>query len=149
MAQYLLDTNIISYLDDDQSPYYHSVYQKLSSLTDKDSVSISILSIFEYQSSIVSIQDNEIKKALMQRKELFIEMFDILNLQLGIDEIFASLLFRYKQKTGISTKALKKHNFDFLIASTAIFYNHILVSNDKIFTDIAKIESSFMFENWV
>jgi predicted nucleic acid-binding protein len=38
---------------------------------------------------------------------------------------------KYQEETGINTKALKKNDLDFLIASSAISQGAVLVSNDK------------------
>ncbi|MBN2824124.1 MAG: PIN domain-containing protein [Campylobacterales bacterium] len=148
MANYLLDTNIISYLDDNQSPYYKNVYNQFKKLKGHDNLSLSILSIFEYQSSIASIEDIKLKNALIERKKLYTDFFNILPLSLEVGEMFASLLIKYKKNTGIPTQALKKHNFDFIIASTAIVNQHTLVSNDNIFLNIQKLNSSLQLENW-
>ena len=44
---YLLDTNIISYLTDPNSPYRESVKNHLTALTHKDTISVSIITLYE------------------------------------------------------------------------------------------------------
>ena len=149
MSKYLLDTNIISYLDDDKSPYLQILEKKFNSLQDDDIVYISILSVFEYQSSIALNTDENIKNSLIKRKEEILNLFDVLNLKLSNENIFGELQLEYKKDTGINNKALKKHNFDLMIASQAIAENAILVSNDNIFENISKLRSDFYFENWI
>ena len=56
---------------------------------------------------------------------------------------------KYKKQTGINTKALKKNDIDFLLASTAISQGAILVSNDGVFGDIVDYEVGLEFEVWV
>ncbi|WP_353740390.1 type II toxin-antitoxin system VapC family toxin [Candidatus Magnetobacterium casense] len=55
MKTYLLDTNIISYLDDPRSRFHKPVVNRLSSLCSDDTVYISILSFYELQYSIFRI----------------------------------------------------------------------------------------------
>ncbi len=46
-------------------------------------------------------------------------------------------------------KKAKKNNLDLLIASTSIAENATLVSNDKIFKKLAKLELGLKYENWL
>lgn len=64
-------------------------------------------------------------------------------------DIFGKIKAKYKEETGINTKALKKNDLDFLIASTAISQGSILVSNDGIFGDIVDYELGLEFEEWI
>ena len=64
-------------------------------------------------------------------------------------DILGKIKAKYKQETGINTKALKKNDLDFLIASTAISQGAIWVSNDAIFGDILDYEFGLEFEKWV
>ena len=64
-------------------------------------------------------------------------------------DIFGEIKAKYKQQTGINTKALKKNDIDFLIASTAISQGAILLSNDGIFADIVEYGMGLEFEVWV
>jgi len=64
-------------------------------------------------------------------------------------DIFGKLKAKYKEETAIKTKALKKNDLDFLIASTAISQGAILVSNDGIFGDIVEYGLRLEFEEWV
>jgi predicted nucleic acid-binding protein len=56
---------------------------------------------------------------------------------------------QYRLHIGIAQRALKKNDFDFLIASSAIAHEAILISNDKIFGIIQDIEPSLAHENWL
>lgn len=139
----MLDTNIISYLEKN-SPYYTQVSNKLSSLKDEDKLCISILSLYE----IVYGFHNSLAKENTNTIDFIKEHIEIVPLDLKEVDIFASLKSNYKQQTGIDKNSIKKHNVDFLIASSAIAENAILVSNDKIFESIAKIDPSLRCENW-
>lgn len=43
---------------------------------------------------------------------------------------------------------LMKHNVDFILATTAITEDIVLVSNDQIFRDIQEVSPGLRLENW-
>ena len=47
MKTYLLDTNIISYLTDPNSPQKDKIKERLFSLSEDDTVSVSIITLYE------------------------------------------------------------------------------------------------------
>ncbi len=145
--RYILDTNIISYLDDDTNISYYRILNKMSSLKAYDELCISILSLLEYQISI-SKTSWELKIKLEKRKSFFLENFKLLWLEIWIENIFVNLLDSYMKLTWISEGSIKKHYFDLLIASIAIQNNAILISNDKIFENVKQIIPDFLYENW-
>jgi len=149
MKKYLLDTNIISYLDKPDTPEFTKVINSLSKLNVDDTLNISILSLFEYQRSISSINDETKKRALVKSKTKILETFNIENLQLNQELIFAELNQQYQKNTGINRQAIKRHSFDLVIASQAIHDDMILVSNDSIFKTISEIRDDFKYENWL
>ena len=61
---------------------------------------------------------------------------------------FGEVKEQYRAATGISETAIKKHNIDFMLASSAIVENMILVSNDNIFRAIEPMHDDFQLENW-
>lgn len=152
---YLLDTNIISYLTDSKSPYRERVKEKLFALSEEDNVSVSIVTLYELAYGLATFEKS--KKDIDSRdKELFEsgiefikEYLDIFPLSVEEIDIFGKIKAKYKQETGINTKALKKNDLDFLIASTAISQGAILISNDGIFGDIVEYGFGLEFEEWV
>ena len=64
-------------------------------------------------------------------------------------DIFANLKTKYKKATGINKNAIKRHNLDLLIASTAIAMDAIIVSDDGIFEKLMEIEPLLKYENWL
>jgi predicted nucleic acid-binding protein len=154
---YLLDTNIISYLTDPQSPYRAKVKERLFSLSEDDSVAVSILTLYELAYGLATFKGGKKDKDRAENdKELFKkgiefikEYLDIFPLIVEEIDIFGEIKAKYKQQTGINTKALKKNDIDFLIASTAISQGAILVSNDGIFGDIVEYGMGLEFEVWV
>ena len=154
---YLLDTNIISYLTDPQSPHRTKVKEKLFSLSEDDSVAVSILTLYELAYGLATFKESkkdddsktDDKKLFQQGIEFVKEYLDIFPLSVEEIDIFGEIKAKYKKQTGINTKALKKNDIDFLIASTAISQGAILVSNDGVFGDIVDYEVGLEFEVWV
>lgn len=94
--------------------------------------------------------DNDQDKKLFESGIEFIkEYLEIFPLSVEEIDIFGKIKAKYRQETGINTKALKKNDLDFLIASTAISQGAILVSNDGIFGDIVDYGLGLEFEEWV
>ncbi len=152
---YLLDTNIISYLTDSKSPYRNSVKEKLFSLCEEDKVAVSIVTLYELAYGLATFEkskkddDDRDKKLFESGIEFIKEYLEIFPLSVEEIDIFGKIKAKYKQKTGINTKALKKNDLDFLIASTAISQGAVLVSNDGIFGDILDYEFGLEFEEWL
>jgi len=46
-------------------------------------------------------------------------------------------------------KNIKQHSVDVMIAANAILLNAIVVSDDKLFMELAEIESRLRVENWL
>jgi predicted nucleic acid-binding protein len=152
---YLLDTNIISYLTDSKSPHRKNVKEKLFSLSEEDTVSVSIITLYELAYGLATFEktkkddDNRDEKLFESGIEFIKEYLEIFPLSVEEIDIFGKMKSKYKEETGINTKALKKNDLDFLIASTAISQGAVLVSNDGIFADIVGYGLGLEFEEWV
>jgi predicted nucleic acid-binding protein len=152
---YLLDTNIISYLTDSKSPYRNAVKEKLFSLSEDDRVAVSIVTLYELAYGLATFEkskkdkNNRDEKLFESGIEFIKEYLEIFPLSVEEIDIFGKIKAKYKEQTGINTKALKKNDLDFLIASTAISQGAILVSNDGIFEDIVEYGFGLKFEEWV
>ncbi len=95
---YLLDTNIISYLADPNSLYKTSVKNHLLSLTEDDTVSISIITLYELSYGLHSykISNNSIK--LFKTGISFIKDYlDVIPLNIGEVDIFGKLKAKYQK----------------------------------------------------
>ena len=148
MKKYILDTNIISYIEID-SVKSTAIKNRLRTLTDDDLVAVSIITLYEMIYGLNSAS-NPIQKESISKAIHFIKKYlHIFPLDLKEVEIFGKLKIKYKNHTGINKTAIKKHNLDLLLASTAIAENAIVVSNDKIFQTISQLEPKFICENWV
>jgi len=147
---YLLDTNIISYLADPNSPYRESIKNHLIALTDADTISVSIITLYELSYGLHSYKNAPESIELFKQGIYFIEEYlDVLPLHVKEVDIFGKLKAKYKEATGIQNKANKKNDLDFLIVATAINHNATLISNDTIFDALFEIEPKIKYENWM
>ena len=147
---YLLDTNIISYLTDLNSPHRDKIKKKLLSLSKDDIVSVSIVTLYELSYGLNTFNGTNENKHIFENGIEFIKDYlDIYPLDVNEIDIFGSLKAKYKQATGIPKTAIKKNDLDFLIVATAINHNAVLVSNDAIFSKLIELEPNIKHENWV
>lgn len=147
MNKYLLDTNIVVYLENKQSPYHQIVTNRLSKLSEDDNVYISLLTFYELYYGI-----SKAPFEYIQSMRIFINSIESRFITLSLTkqgaEIFGEIKTKYHEKTGIGEKELSRHNIDFIIASTAIKENATLVSNDNIFKHISEFRNDLKLENW-
>jgi len=147
---YLLDTNIISYLTDLNSPHKNKIKNKLLSLSENDIVSVSIVTLYELSYGLNTYSDKNGNKSIFESGIKFIKDYlDIYPLDVNEINIFGSLKAKYKESTGIAKTAIKKNDLDFLIAATAINHNAVLISNDAIFNKLIQLEPNMKHENWM
>lgn len=147
MSNYLLDSNIVSSFYDKYSAGYHEISSKLLSLNDADSVSISILTLYEMEYGYANAP-GEMKSILRQKINEVQQDFDVLPLSANAAGLFGELKKEIKNFKSLKKENIKKHNIDIMIAATAISENCILVSNDAIYKDIRKINNLFKYEDW-
>jgi len=146
--KYLLDTNIITYLQEQTSRFHNSVKTRLSNLHDEDEVYLSVFSLYEIEYGIAISESDETKKRFAMMKEAIQGYFRVLSFSEKGSKTFGDLKAGYLKETGISKKAVKRHDIDIMLASSAIAEDAILVSNDGIFERLKKIRSDFQSENW-
>jgi predicted nucleic acid-binding protein len=118
MKRYLLDSDTLSYLQQQDSPFYTSACNRMSWLDDDDEVIVSILSLYEISYGI-SWGPKEDRDYLMQSIASIEKRFAVANLCLTGAEIFGELKSVYRKHTGIPSKTLKRDYIDILIASVA------------------------------
>ena len=138
---------MVSYFADDLSPFHTPVVKKISQIDDHDRIYLSILTIYELQHGIASMS-HEMAVKFYKTKNLMIKHFEILSLSEKGAEIFGILKAEYIKHTGIVKEAVKRHDIDLMMASSAIAENAVLVSNDRIFTRLKKVCSDFLLEDW-
>jgi len=148
MARYLLDTNIVSDLQTDTEAGA-KILNRLKHLNRDDEVCVSIVVLYELTYGLHNLVDETQKEAVQQGIAFIKEYLTIVPLDLKEVDIFAQLKIRYKQATGITKNAIKRHNLDLLIASTALAMNAVIVSDDALFGKLTKIEPMLKYENWL
>ncbi len=145
---YLLDTNIISYLSEQDSPYFQCVSSRLKNMGHDDHFFASILSFYELKHGYFCSQSAATRARFAGFMDTIKAMFSIAPLSLPGADVFGELKNQYQSQTGITTRAVKRHDIDFMLASTAITEGMILVSNDHIFATIQLLRDDFRLENW-
>ena len=147
MANYILDTNIISALGAEEDGGV--VSNRLYGLSDNDNVSVSILTLYEENYGLKNTDDAKRRARFQKNLDFVQQFFYVIPLDAKEMEIYADLKIAYKNHTGISKKDAKKNDMDLLIASTAIALNATLVSNDGIFKTLSEIDARLQYENWL
>lgn len=146
--KYLLDTNILSYLEEQTSPFHAKTKACLFRLSDEDEIFIPILILYELRYSVSAASPGKTER-LNAVVRSYLEKFPVHHLTERGAEIFGDIKAKYRDKRpGINQKALDQHNIDFILASSALAGDAVLVSNDKIFLAIKDIEPSLKLENW-
>jgi predicted nucleic acid-binding protein len=81
MTTYLIDTNIIAYLADVDSPYHENVRAKFHALSQEDTVCISILTLYELHYSLAKAAAQDTVHAIHRTKEQLSAMLPCLPLE--------------------------------------------------------------------
>ena len=84
MKTYLLDTNIISYLTDPNSPHKDKIKERLLSLSEDDTVSVSIITLYELAYGLSTINDSKNKAIFETGIEFIKEYLDIYPLDINV-----------------------------------------------------------------
>jgi predicted nucleic acid-binding protein len=143
--QYLIDSDAVSALTRSDS----SIQKYFSSLGENAVISLCILTIYEFEFSISACADLGTKSRIEQSLKSLKTHFSIVGLGFEDAKIYGNLKAKFREKTGIDQKTLKKHNLDIALASVAIANNCVVVSRDKIFKNhLQKIDSRLQCENW-
>jgi len=146
-----LDTDIVSYLWDTKSIYHHKVIEQLNNLADEDIVGISVVTIYELTYGIDSFNNIELKSIFKNALDSLQNDSDtnIYPLDSNGAKFFSQLKLKYKNDIGIKSKEAKKNDLDLLIASIAMRQEAILISHDKIFEKLTKLDTRFQYQNWL
>ena len=138
---YLLDTDITSYLVKRNNPHHQKVLKKLLTLS-PSVVAISSITVSELFSGFKQIPDHDAihKKRIQEALEHFVTAMNIIDFTLASAMIYGEIRAELKMK-GKDIGVM-----DCLIAAHAISEKRILVTNNlKHFSRIKKLE----LENWV
>ncbi|MBF0228340.1 MAG: type II toxin-antitoxin system VapC family toxin [Desulfamplus sp.] len=148
--KYLLDTDAIAFLYDDQREENSKIIAKLETLKDDDILFISILSLFELEYSFANTNDN-LKKSQIRTTINDIKydsFFNILSINTETSRIYGEVKSTLKNRENISRSNIKKHNIDIILASTALQEGCTLVSGDSIYLTMVKHKPELLIQTW-
>lgn len=145
---YLLDSNTVSDLYNRTSSQHELVRKRLLTLTDKDNVYVSVLTLYEMEYGYANAPVEK-KAAIRQQIQFLREDLEILPLNQEAASIFGTLKRAIQETRMLSSINIKQHNVDMMIAANAIWLNYVVVSEDKLFTALAELESRLRVENWL
>ena len=147
--KYLLDLDTLSALSEIDSSFHKKALSKVHGLSKNDTIFLSVLTIYELNYSLSNAGDEQQKKQIENTISRCKKHFDILPLTVSGADIYGELKAGFKRKTGINKKAIKRHNIDMMIASTALDYQCVLVARDHIYKDhLVSIIPQLTVEDW-
>ena len=146
--KFLLDTDSISFLFAKSGDYHKKISQKFSLLKDDDIVQVSFMTIFELEYSCSNATDSIKRKEIRDTIENTKQKFEIVPLKIEYSSIYGEVKTKLKNHWGSTTKGMRKHNVDLMIASTAISESSTLIANDEIYKVLMQIHPPFQYQNW-
>lgn len=147
--KYILDSDAISTLTNPESPDKETIHQLFLSLGERSVISLSILTIYEFEFSIASCTDSKKRERIQQVLTELKKQFSIINLGFEDATIYGNLKARLREKTGMNQNALKRHNLDIALASIAIANDCIIISKDKIYKEhLQAIDNRLQSLSW-
>ncbi len=145
--KYLFDSNTLSDIYNSSSVNHDQIIKKLLGLKDEDEIFISILTLYEFEYALSNSPNNK-KQTIKNTIEQVGQDFTTLPLSVHGAKIFGELKKWFKDSQAMGQENLKKQTIDLIIAATAIEYNTVLVSADKIFTVLQKFHDALYVEDW-
>jgi len=146
VTTFLLDSDILDYLDNSRSPFHESCLEMFARHVDDD-LCISILTIFELEYRL-SAASQEIAQKLQSIKREVLNTYRVLPLSLPISETYGKLKASYRSYTRAKPKSMKGHTVDIILAATALQHQGVIVSNDRIFVTLQTLDPKLRLENW-
>jgi predicted nucleic acid-binding protein len=146
--RYLLDSDSLSDLYEPKAPSHRNIVRRTLALAETDVVAISILALYEMEYGYANAPES-LKAVLRQRISTIQEDSPILPLNLEAARLFGSLKARLRSFRQLSSRAIKAHNVDLMLAATAIIEGCTLISADGIYSDLQKLDPTLRVENWL
>lgn len=143
----LSDTNIVSYLYDERSPYHETVVRRFHEAEDSHRFCMSFLTIYEFQYSLFrspSHRSSNVERTIRYA----LDDFEVVLPPTQSARIFGELKHKLRTHHVQSDKGIAKYDADLMIASSAIAIGAVLVSNDTIFESLVGLHPDFRLENW-
>jgi predicted nucleic acid-binding protein len=145
--KYLLDSNTVSDLYEDATVAYHAIVSRLEQLSDTDEVYVSILTVYEFEYRFAKAPTT-LKPRIREQITAIRQDFALLPLSETGAEIFGELKNHLQTVRGMKSENLKKHTIDLMLAANAIAAQAVLVSADRLFTDLQRLNTRLCTENW-
>lgn len=145
---YLLDSNTVSDLYNRDSPQHAPICTRFAALGDHDGVYVLVLSLYEMEYGYANAPEERKPTIRRHIQELRADL-ELLPLSMDAAMIFGKLKQTLRESRGLSSKNLKQHSVDLLIAANAILREMTVVSDDSLFKDIAKLDGRLRVENWL
>ena len=139
MTKYLLDTGIIEFLGDANSPNHASCIKRLESLGEEDELCASVLSLYELEYGIAGAS-TDLQPRLQLLKQKILDFYTILPLSEQGSRIYGRIKNLFKHSSGTKHRSMKTYTVDMIIASTALEHNATLVSSDAIYKRLQDLE---------
>lgn len=145
---YLLDSNTLSDLYNRDSPQHHAISQRFAALTDNDSVYALVLSLYEMEYGYANAPADK-KPAIRQQIQDIRADLEILPLSEEAALIFGQLKKNIREYRHLSSKNIKQHSVDLMIAANAVLMELVVVSEDDLFDALSKLDRRLQVENWL
>ena len=148
--KYLLDTDSLTFLCDNQRAEHEIFMGKLEQLADEDILCFSVLSVFELEYSFANATDTMKANKIRETIDTILNTPNLLSLPIKAEMAwwYGKAKRILKQKENISRENIKKFNVDMMLASVAIHEGCTLVSGDKIYQRIAQHQTELKAECW-
>ncbi len=145
---YLLDSNTVSDLYNRSSPQHPAISKRFAALTDEDAVYASVLTLYEMEYGYANAPEDK-KPLIRQNIQDMHADLELLPLSEDAALIFGKLKKAIQDTRLLTSKNLKRHSVDLMIAANAISLRFMVVSDDGLFTELAKLDTRLRVENWL
>ena len=115
------------------------VLEFLGTLVEDDLVCISVVTLFEMEYSLSNCKNVNKQKIIRATIYDIQENFVVIPLEKRESGIYGDIKTKYKEEFGTSRENMKKHNIDFMIASTSISHDCTLCGLDTIYKKLSDI----------
>lgn len=107
-----------------------------------------VLTLYEMEYGYANAPSN--KKAVIREQIKFMRNdLELLPLANEAAPIFGALKKAIQNAKMLSPKNIKQHSADIMIAANAIFFDCVVVSEDKLFIELMKLDNRLQAESWL
>lgn len=145
---FIFDTDSVCFLFGKNSNEHTKIRHRILSLNENDVIYVSFITLFELEYSLSNATDALRKQEIRTTIDNTKQRFQIIPLKLEFASKYGEIKSKLKNHWGNSSKGMKKHNLDLMIASTAISESFVLVAHDVIYKDLFKVYPQIKYECW-